>query len=246
MILVVLPAYNEEEAIRALIDSILLIGEKRFIEPVRVIVVDDGSTDGTVEQVQSYPSPQVTVVRHEKNSGLGEALKTGLLAALEQAGDEDVIITMDADNTHSPGLLLRMVMLIEEGCDVVTASRYQRGARVVGVNRFRRFLSFAMSLGFSMILPISGARDYSSGFRAYRARTLRAAFDKWGKQFIDQSGFTCMVAVLIKLARLGAIVSEVPMILRYDQKVGPSKMNVIRTIRDTLRLLVMERLGLYR
>ncbi len=242
MILVVLPAYNEQEVIAPLIEQIRAVARKRFLEPVKVIVVDDGSADETAARVRALEDDNTLLVQHPQNRGLGEAIKTGLLRALDLAEADDVIITMDADNTHTPGLLPRMIATLEGGNDVVIASRYQPGARVVGLSRFREFLSTGMRWLFQILLPIRGVRDYSCGYRAYRVEILRRAFERWGEDFISQSGFSCMVDILLKLNRLGAVMTEVPLVLHYENKIGKSKMNVSKTIRETLRLAWRERL----
>jgi dolichol-phosphate mannosyltransferase len=241
MIAVVLPAYNEEDTIVPLIEGIQRIAKKRLLEELTVIVVDDGSSDETAQQVQALSNKRVILLKHDQNKGLGEAIRTGLLHALELSKDVEIIVTMDSDNTHPPGLLLRMVMEIDQGNDVVIASRYRQGARTIGVVGYRLFLSLAMSWLFKILLPIPGVKDYSSGYRGYRAEILREAFRKWDDKFISQSGFSCMVDILLKLNRLDAIMTEVPLILRYDQKRGKSKMNVMTTIKETLALAFSER-----
>ncbi len=127
-----------------------------------------------------------------------------------------------------------MTLLIDEGYDVVIASRYQPGARVVGVPLLRQGCSLAMSLLFRAWFPIPGVRDYSSGFRAYRAQCLLDAFGRWPDRFISQAGFACMVEILLKLGQMGSLMTEAPLSLRYyDIKGGNSKMNVVKTIRQT-------------
>ncbi|MBI4731247.1 MAG: glycosyltransferase [Chloroflexi bacterium] len=241
MIVVVLPAYNEQDTIVPLIESIRKTARKRFIEKMKIVVVDDGSSDDTAVQVDAQADEDTILVRHPQNKGLGEAIKTGFLYALNLHPDVDIIVTMDSDNTHTPGLLARMIMTLDEGNDMVIASRYRPGARVVGLSWYREILSIGMSWMFRILLPIPGVRDYSCGYRAYRAALLREAFKRWGDQFVSQSGFSCMVDILLKLHRLGAIVTEVPLILHYDYKRGKSKMNVSKTIRETLRLAFRER-----
>src|SRR6185295_9286248 len=150
------------------------------------------------------PGLDVRVISHGDNRGLNEALRTGLLAALERVGEDDIVVTMDADDTHAPGLISRMTMLIEEGNDVVIASRYAPGGRVRGVSLSRRILSRGASLLFRAVYPIRGVRDYTCGYRAYRAGLLKEAFTRWGNEFISEPGFSCMVDVLLKLDRLDA------------------------------------------
>jgi dolichol-phosphate mannosyltransferase len=241
MIVVILPAYNEQDAIVPLIGSLRAIARNRFIERIRIVVVDDGSSDETAARVEALADADTLLVRHPVNRGLGEAIKTGFRFALELQPQADIIVTMDADNTHSPGLLTHMISSLDEGNDLVIASRYRPGARLVGLAWYRELLSTGMSWMFRLLLPIRGVRDYSCGYRAYRAGILRRAFEKWGDGFVDQSGFSCMVDILLKLNRLGAIMSEVPLILHYDLKRGASKMKVGQTVRTTLRLAWRER-----
>lgn len=244
--IVALPAYNEEEALPRLLSRCADVSDGHFGRALRVIVVDDGSRDGTQASVQPFTARDdlaVHLVPHGVNKGLGAAIMTGLRSALDFADDDDAIVTMDADDTHIPGLIPRMVQLIEEGNDVVIASRFQHGARMVGIPRVRQFLSIGLSWLFRVVYPISGARDYSCGFRAYRARLIRLAFERWGDQFVSEKGFACMVDILMKLSALGAVVNEVPMVLHYDRKPGATKMNVRRTIVQTFSLLARRRFG---
>lgn len=243
MIVVVLPAYNEALCIGELLNSFCeAISEEG--KACRLIVVNDGSSDETAEVVSGYMERiPLELVNHPRNRGLAEAIKTGLFRAVETCDDKDIIVTMDADNSHLPGLLFRMVRLIREGNEVVIASRYQRGAKIRGLSLFRRFLSYAAAMLFRTILPMDGVRDYTCGYRAYRASLLKKAFAEYGNEFISEPGFSCMVDILIKLRKFDPIVEEAPLILRYDQKKSSSKMNVGRTIRQTLSLLVRRRLG---
>ncbi len=248
MIFVVLPAYNEAEALPRLLRRIASISRAHFGHSLRIIVADDGSADGTPElahQVAAAEDLCLEVVSHAVNQGLGAAIKTGLTTALARSNDhDDVIVTMDADDTHLPGLIPRMVQMIDEGNDLVIASRFQPGARMLGIPRYRQLLSTGLSWLFRVVYPIPGARDYSCGYRAYRAGLLREAFERFGDTLFAERGFACMVDILIKLHLVGAIVNEVPMILRYDRKPGATKMPVKKTIVQTFRLLGRRRLGI--
>jgi len=138
MVIVTLPAYNEEGTLATLLERIRESMEENGIE-YRVIVVNDGSSDRTGEIVDRMREiVPLTRIDHDTNRGLGEAIRTGLLAAIEDAKDRDIIVTMDSDNTHTPGLIARMVRGIREGNDVVIASRFQPGAHVIGVPLYRR------------------------------------------------------------------------------------------------------------
>ena len=234
---VVLPVYNEEGRIESLLNHIDEAMEDASIA-YEVVLVDDGSRDSTQEIVRACAARMpLHLMRHEVNQGLGATIRDGLLAAVQRAGARDIIVTMDADDTHAPGLILRMVRMISEGHDVVIASRYRPGSRTVGVPFYRLILSHASSWLFRLVFPIRGVKDFTCGYRAYRARVIRESLERYGENFFDQEGFQCMVDILLKLRRMNLIFGEVPFILRYDYKEGSSKMNVSKTIRDTLALL---------
>lgn len=240
-ILVVLPAYDEEGGLPPLLASLERALRDHDHE---TIVVDDGSRDGTARVLAEHaPRMKLTVERHARNQGLGPTVRDGLRLAAQRAAPEDVIVVMDADDTHPAGLIPSMVRCIEEGNDVVIASRYRQGAHVAGLSPLRRAMSSGASLLFRATFPIPGVRDYTCGFRAYRAAVIQGAFRSLGDGFVDQQGFQCMVDILIKLQRQGAICRELPLVLRYDRKVGRSKMNVGRTVVRTLGLLARRRLG---
>jgi len=241
-----LPAYNEALNIGALLDNFesTLALNLGFGFDRKYVIVDDGSADETRKILKDYATKiPMRIVVHEQNQGLGPTIRDALQAATEEASSGDIIITMDADNTHSPGLMPLMVQKILEGHDIVIASRFRKGARVIGLSWLRKCLSIGASVMMRIIFPLKGVRDYTCGFRAYRAELLQKAFKVYGASFIDQKGFQCMSDILIKLRRFNLIAEEVPMILRYDFKKGNSSMNVGLTVIQTLRLVVLRRFG---
>lgn len=243
MLYVMLPAFNEETALPLLLD--------RFhqtlpaIEPeYRIVIVDDGSSDNTAGVTEQYAKKMpVELVRHEVNKGLGAAMKTGFAHIAERAAPEDLIVTMDADNTHDPATIAAMKRAIEDGDDVVIASRYAAGGEEVGLNAFRKVLSRGASYLVSSVFPVAGARDYSCGFRIYRVSRIQAAFARYGDDFITESSFVCMAEILIKIAYLPSRIGEVGLVLRYDMKEGESKMKYAQTIIRYIKFLVREKIG---
>lgn len=229
-----LPAYNEERSLPALLIRCVPVAQALAAEgrQFKVVVVDDGSKDSTIATAQSFADRlAIEVVPHVVNQGLGAALRTCLASGLARVGDDDVVATMDADNTHDPGLLPAMWHHLENTPgDVVIASRYTPGGDEVGLTPLRKVLSRGASFLLTMTVPVKGARDYTCGFRVYRASMLRKASEQWKDKLIEESGFTCMAEVLLKLGRGGARVLEWPLILRYDLKEGASKMKIMRTI----------------
>jgi dolichol-phosphate mannosyltransferase len=198
---IVLPAYNEYQAISPLFTRLRQFEEKSCI-PIRVILVDDGSTDGTSEIAREEAQIlglSIDLVQHIKNAGLGQAIKTGLTTFLEIANEDDCLATIDCDNTQPPELLDIMYALItEDNYDIIIASRYQKGSKVVGLSMFRVIMSYGASLLFQLLLPIPRVKDYTCGFRAYKSSFLRKLFTHYGDALFSESGFACMVDLLLK------------------------------------------------
>jgi dolichol-phosphate mannosyltransferase len=240
----VLPAYNEEQSLPALlerIDDALFEANLAYC----ILLLDDGSQDRTAAIAeQAAERLPLLLERHPVTLGLGAAIRDGLMKACELADPRDILVTMDADNSHSPELILRLVRAVREGHDVVIASRYRPGSRVRGVPLARRLLSYWGSWLFRILFPIPGVRDYTCGYRAYRAALLQSVVAEEGSAFFDQDGFQAMVDILLKLRRRESLLfGEVPLILRYDFKEGASKMDVGRTLRNTLALMAKRRFG---
>lgn len=243
-VFVVLPAYNEAANIGAVLDALERTGAEAEIA-FHAVVVDDGSRDSTAEVVRDHRGRlPLTLLEHKENLGLGATIRDGLLKAVDLASDRDIIVTMDADDTHTPAGIVEMVSKMDAGCDVLIASRYRKRSRTVGVPLPRRFLSYSASLLFRLCFPIPGVRDFTCGYRAYRAAVLRAAVRRYRAEFVNQEGFQCMVDILLKLRRMNLKFGEVPIVLRYDRKEGKSKMKIGRTVFHTLGLLLRRRLGL--
>lgn len=230
MIYILLPAYNEELDIGRLlarIEQVLVVTKL----PIQILVVNDGSKDNTVGVVQSFKGRiPFEILEHSENKGLGQAMLTGLTRAAELAKSDDLIVAMDADNTHDPALITTMIQRIDSGYDLVIASRYVPGGAEIGLTSLRKVLSRGASFLLRLFFPIQGAQDYTCGYRAYRGSLLLTAFQKYEQNLIRECGFTCMAELLIKLSWLGARIAEVPLVLRYDLKSGQSKMKFVKTI----------------
>ncbi|MFO1483317.1 MAG: glycosyltransferase [Verrucomicrobiaceae bacterium] len=226
---IVLPAYNEEKDLPVLLENIrATLVDMPF--SYNVVVVDDGSKDRTAEIAREFATKMpLKLVQHGVNKGLGEGIQTGLREGWLVG---DVVVVMDSDNTHNPVYIQDMVKPIREGdADVVIASRFQATSVVQGVPFFRQVLSWGCFLMMKTLLPYRNVRDYSTGFRAYRSLTLGRLIKNSGDKIIEESSFACMLELLLRLRWIGARAIEIPYTLRYDLKVGVSKMRILRTIR---------------
>lgn len=232
-----LPAYNEEESLPS-----LLVRINRFRNfsqiPVKILVVNDGSKDKTLEIAQEAADDVLNI---QPNKGLANGVREGIKYATRNMDDHDILVIMDADDSQPPDLIGRMIQQINEGSDIVIASRYRKGARILGLTWFRRLMSFCAGLLFKIMVPIKGVRDYTCGFRAYKVSFLRQLMQVYGDNLVQQKGFGVMAEILIKSKPLKPIIHELPFILRYDQKQGLSKMNVSRTVKQTLKMLFLRR-----
>jgi dolichol-phosphate mannosyltransferase len=231
-----LPVYNEEHALPLLLDRIANLSLHSF--PLAgIIVVDDGSSDASAAVLaQSSGRLPIQVLSHDVNQGLGETIQDALRAAAREAGPADVVVTMDADNTHPPELIPRLLEAIEAGSDVVVASRYGATARVSGLSVFRLSMSWGARFLYQLLAPMQNVRDYTCGFRAYRAGVLREVLARHAGRLSEERGFAAMAEILIRFGAAGARISEVPFELRYELKGGASKMDVSATVRRTARV----------
>ena len=237
-VLIALPAYNEETGI-----GNVLRGINRFRDmsryDIKVLVVDDGSNDRTQDILSWFAEKNdyITVITHAKNKGLGEAINTILGYTLQNLADDDILVTMDADNTHSPLLIESMIGSLKSyDLDLVVASRFTEGGHEIGLRAIRKFFSRGAMFFFKLFFPIPNLNDYSSGFRAYRVEIIRKAQAKWGR-IVTTNGFDCMAEIVARFSRMDIRAGEIPLVLQYDLKEGSSKMNVDRTVKGYFSLL---------
>ena len=243
MLFIVLPAFNEAKVIGILLDKIdAAFGS--MTPPPKVIVVDDGSSDGTADIVRAHPLAArgiAEVVAHPRNLGLGSAVRTALDTFMARSSGDDVLVTLDADDTHDPEVIKKLLDEIGRGAQVVTASRFQPGGKEVGVSFVRRVFSRGARVFMSLVAPVPGAKDYTCGFRAYSRPALVRAREIFGDGLVESDHFSCMSELLVKMAATGARISEVPFVLRYDRKQGPSKIKFSATLLGYVSLISMSR-----
>jgi len=231
------PAYNEEKTIQSLMARVQTLVDSYDLD-LTFVVANDGSRDRTLEIARTFPSTyKKEIIDIQPNQGLANAMATLYRFAFNNLKPDDIMVTMDADDSHNPLLIPRMIQQIHEGSNIVIASRYQQGAEIFGLSKFRKFTAVGASMLFRIFAPIPRVKDYTCGFRAFEGELLLRAKERYGDRFIEEKGFSCTAETLLKLAKLNPIVHEVPMILRYDRKAGPSTMPVMKTIKLTLGLL---------
>lgn len=210
----ILPTYNEAGNIAAMIKS---LEPKLTHDDDRILIVDDNSPDGTglIADDIADRNPRVQVLHRERKEGLGPAYLEGFHAAL--AGGADLIVQMDADFSHDPAYLPRL-LAASELADLVIGSRYVPGGGITEWGQVRRMLSRGGSLYSRAILRVP-VRDLTGGFKCFRREVL----EKIDLDEVAASGYSFQVEMTWRVARAGFSIMEVPITFRERQK-GESKM----------------------
>ena len=214
-VLVVLPTYNESENIERVLRRI-----RDSLTAATVIVVDDGSPDGTAEIAERLGKElgSIEVMRRHRKSGLGSAYRAGFHWGLER--DFDACVEMDADLSHEPEALPDLIGALSDECELAVGSRYIPGGAIPNWAWHRRLLSRGGNVYASALLGL-GVSDSTSGFRAYSATVLRRIdLDR-----IRADGYGFQIEMTYQAKRAGASVIEVP--IRFVDRVdGQSKMSM--------------------
>ena len=221
---IILPTYNESENIRDLILAI----EGLNINPL-ILVIDDSSQDGTQEIVRALQREfnNIMLVVRPRKMGLGTAIREGfrILASLPEK--PEYVITMDADFSHNPRDIPRIIEYAMKGYDVVVGSRYIRGGAIKGWGSTRIIISrIANKIAKALIkLPVN---DFTSGFRCYSMRYIQKAVPK-----LKSQRFEIQVELLKQAQLLGMKVTEIPITFE-NRKRGRSKL----TLKEIINFLI--------
>jgi dolichol-phosphate mannosyltransferase len=224
----VVPTYDEAENIEPLIEQALV----HLPAPRTVLIVDDGSPDGTgaIADRLAAKRDEVRVLHRESKEGLGPAYVAGFRAALD--GGAEIVAQMDADFSHDPGDLPRLLGALEHA-DVALGSRYAPGGGVEQWGPTRKLISRGGSAYARFLLGVP-TKDLTGGFKAFRRPVLEAI----ELETIPSLGYAFQVETTYRAIRAGFRVVEVP-ILFHDRRVGDSKMSGRIVIEAALRVPAM-------
>jgi dolichol-phosphate mannosyltransferase len=233
----VIPALDERGNLEALGER-LRDAVARCGREADVILVDDGSTDGTGEAAPAAFAPlPVRVVTHPRNLGIAAAFRSGFQACIDSAAPDDYVVTLEADNTSDIALLPDLVHRADAGADLVLGSCYAPGGGVEGTTLPRVILSGGANLLVKVWFGLWRIHTFSSFYRVYRVSSLRAVFAASGGDPMRESGFCAVVELLARIHALGHRVEEVAVVLHSSRRVGKSKMRIMRTIRGYFRVM---------
>lgn len=242
---ILIPVLNEAGNIPRLADALRNVSTKLKSEfEVSVLLVDDGSQDNTSQLAKQSAVElgiQLNVLRHETNQGPGKAFATGFCHLASLLKEDDLVLTMEGDNTSRVELVEQMLLRLAEGFDVVFASPYTYGGKIINTSTYRIFLSSIANLFIKELLGIHGILTVSSFFRLYRVPALKKLQAAYGPEIVERSGFECMVEMTMKMVNLQITISEVPMVLDTQARVGKSRMKIAKTIRGYLSLWLLKR-----
>ena len=228
--LIVVPTYNEKDNLPSLLEALT-----SFPPEIHILVVDDGSPDGTGEIAERWSSenPRVHVIRRAGKMGLGSAYVAGFRWALER--DYERIFEMDADFSHDPKYVPEM-LAASETADLVIGSRYLTGVNVVNWPMSRLLLSWCANKYAKFVsgLPI---HDCTAGFKCFRREVL----EKIDLDRIAASGYGFQIELHYKAWKKGFKLAEVPIVF-VDRRAGTSKMSG-RIIREALLLVLRLRMA---
>jgi len=212
--LVCIPTYNERENVESIVRAVLEADPR-----VDVLVVDDGSPDGTGELADALAraSPRVHVLHREGKAGLGKAYLAAFRWALER--NYRFVLEMDADWSHHPRYLPTLLVPASPDADLVLGCRWVPGGGTLNWGLGRQFISRGGSLYARLILGL-GIRDLTGGFKCFRAEVLRAI----DLDTVNSTGYAFQIELTYRALRRGFRVVEVPIVFE-DRRVGQSKMS---------------------
>lgn len=225
--LLLIPTYNERENIIRLLISI----REEFRES-DVLIIDDGSPDGTARAVRRdfEGDPSIYLLERESKQGLGSAYREGLRWGL--ARSYQCFFTMDADFSHPPSRLKELNQrLVEDDTDCVIGSRYVPGGGIENWGWFRRALSISANRVARLLIGLP-VYDCTSGFRGYRRRII----EKINLDRVQSEGYVFLVEMVARVLWNGGRVEEVPFTF-VDRRVGKSKINRSEIIHGFFRVL---------
>ena len=211
----ILPTYNEAENI----GPILRAARAHLRPDDRILVVDDNSPDGTgaLADDHAHELPGVDVLHRPEKQGLGRAYLAGFAYALQRGAD--LVVEMDADFSHDPADLPRLIAAAEERSDLVLGSRYVPGGSVSDWGLLRRLVSRGGSWYARVILGVE-VRDLTGGFKCFRRSVLEAL----DLDAVHAEGYGFQIELTYRTIKAGFRVTEIPIVFR-ERRVGQSKMN---------------------
>ena len=237
-----LPTFNEENAIKKVLKSIVNLKKKNKKRIIKIIIFNDGSKDKTIKYAKNFQNNlNLNIIDNKKNQGLGIAIYSLILYFKKKSKKNDKLVLMDCDNTHDPEKIIEMDKKVGRRKNIVIlASRYQKGSQVKNVPFKRKILSHLAFITLNIFYRTKGIRDFTSGYRLYDKSAINNFFYITGKKYIPSSGFEMQLEIILKLRKTNVQFYEIPINLNYQKKPTKSKMKIIKTILSYLKLILIK------
>jgi dolichol-phosphate mannosyltransferase len=239
MLFILIPVFNEEDNVLKLSIALKQIVAERAHQ---IIVVDDCSTDATLSRTrEALQDLNFVILEKEQNLGPGHSFLIGFQHILKHSTNtEDLILTLEADNTVARDDLDTLIRVALLNFDLVLASPYSQGGGFQETTFLRKLLSFIANQLLRFVFNTK-VQTLSSFVRVYEVGLVRRIQTRYAK-LIESPGFFSMAEVLLKAIRCRAKIIEVPIIVQSKERVGKSKMKIVRTTFEYLKMLVKIRL----
>ncbi len=231
----VLPAYNEEGNLKDTLEAVARVRVSEDVE-TKILVVDDGSTDATPHILRSLQSSlPLSVVTHSPNKGIPKVFESASAHLAPLLKDEDVVIILESDGTSDLACVPLFRSALDAGADIVIASRHVHGGAYVRFPWYRVLGSTAVNVFLTLLWRIKNVHDYTMFYRAYKGKVFKK-FHEEGGVFVAKKSFAANGELLYRLAKYKPRIEEVPLRYDYGLKKGPSKMRLIQTLLEYIRL----------
>ncbi|HEU0119964.1 MAG TPA: glycosyltransferase [Bryobacteraceae bacterium] len=225
LVTLIIPCYNEIDGLPQLMRRLGAMREQGALDGWEILFVNDGSKDGTKEALDAIAEQNdwTRVVHHPVNKGLGAAVRTGFANSASP-----IVCSMDSDCTFAPETLPRMVQMLNEGSDIVTASPWHPASGAGSVHPVRKMLSQGASWVYRAILR-NDVHSFTPMHRAYRKEVIK-------KVKFNANGFAAIAEIMVRAMFLGFRVKELPMPVDRRQ-FGESKINIYQSVTAHLSLM---------
>lgn len=242
MLKIIFCIYNEEKNLKTFIQD-LNDSLENLERNYEIITCIDGSSDNSLNILKDFQKKYpIKILDPVNEKGLGKAYKRIFCHLAKNCKDDDLIISLDADNTHETSQIKGMIEHFENNSlDVLVCSRFIDMSIITKFPIYRRFISKSVSKILQTFFPIKilnqkNLQDYTSGYRIYRASKIRQLYELKSDEFITEPEFTYTCELLIKLSRIKSKIDEYAISYNYGNKKGKSKLKIIPNF---LRLIIM-------
>lgn len=242
MLKIIFCVYNEEKNLKTFIEDLNNSLEKLKIK-YEIIICIDGSNDNSYQILKYFQKNlPIKILDPINQNGLGLAYKRIFTEIAKNCQDDDIIISLDSDNTHDPKQIDGMIQhLNNNDLDIVICSRFANKSIITKFPLYRQIITKTVSKLLQIIFPIKiisqkNLQDYTSGYRAYKAQKIKQLYELKGDNFITEPEFTYTCELIIKLARIKSKIDEYAISYNYGKKNSKSKLKIIPNF---IRLIIM-------